>query len=490
MNFLPPLLKQRTWHGIASGIFVQALRTRGWWMSGLLCLGGLLLGLWMLSHTSVLHGSNSVMGREGRGRAGVMEMTEMTTPLLDQKICGHPAVVFQQLGFSSKDVPAKAILAQLPTSQQHAVKQTGDMSYDPKTDTFCTIGWQGIATRYVPSPSIDPGSVDPGSGTNGGGNGPGSISMSWVQGILNGLFSSFASSLAGFLNGLLSWAKTFGFMFITPDGLTYAQPVVANLNARMVGVMDSLLVLALIIGGYKVVLGQHDLLREFAPGFLFAGVVGTFSLFFITQAIELQNALCLSFLGALASAGIGNLSLPLGVINWATALFYEIITYLIDLLISVLLSLQMLVRLSETARTPARYQIPTHLNVPDRIAIPLLGITFHVTIRQGLIFFVGWSTAFHLWGQATGLSAYGTPGQVMRILVPVCLAMATLVVATLRITDRYVETWAVLILRYRQAPRICVWQPLDTDTEATTLSISSKQQREQQYEEEEGTLWL
>jgi len=314
-------------------------------MSGLLCFGGLILGLWMLSHTSVLHGSMSVIEREGRGRAGVTEMAEMTTPLLDQKICGHPAAVFQQLGFSSKDVPAKAILAQLPTSQQHPVKQTGDMSYDPKTDTFCTIGWQGIATRYVSSPSIDSSSVDPSSGTNGDGNGPGSISMSWVQGILTGLFSSFASSLADFLNGLLSWAKTFGFLFITPDGLTYAQPVVAHLNAWMVGVMDSLLVLALIIGGYKVVLGQHDLLREFAPGFLFAGIVGTFSLFFITQAIELQNALCLSALGALASAGIGNLSLPLGVINWATAPFYEIITYLIDLLISVLLSLQMLVRL-------------------------------------------------------------------------------------------------------------------------------------------------
>ena len=148
---------------------------------------------------------------------------------------------------------------------------------------------------------------------------------------------------------------------------------------------------------------------------------------------------------------------------------------------------------SEVAHAPVRYQIPTHLNVPDRIAIPLLGITFHVTIRQGLIFFVGWSTAFHLWGQAAGLSVYGTLGQVLRILVPVCLAVATLVVATLRITDRYVETWAVLILRYRQAPRICVWQPLDADTEVTMSPVSSKQQRQQrqqQYEEEEGTLWL
>src|ERR1700733_3790251 len=92
---------------------------------------------------------------------------------------------------------------------------------------------------------------------------------------------------------------------------------------------------------------------------------------------------------------------------------------------------------SEAARAPARYQIPTHLNVPDRIAIPLLGITFHITIRQGLILFVGCSPAFHLWGQAAGLSVYGTPGQVLRILVPVCLAVATLVVAILRITDRY-----------------------------------------------------
>ncbi|GER88950.1 hypothetical protein KDW_31120 [Dictyobacter vulcani] len=303
-------------------------------MGSLLCLCGLLLGIWILPHIGELHDSVAI---PGRGRAGVVESN---TPLLNQKICGHPTVVFQQLGFSSKDVPTTALLAQLPLPQTHAVQQAGDMSYDPQTDTFCTIGWRGIYTRYIQQSSLPPGSVETGNGTV-----PASTSTSWVQDILNGLFSSFAHSFADFLQGLLSWAKTFGFMFITPDGLTYTQPVVIHLHAWMVGVMDSLLVLALILGGYKVMLGQHDVLREFAPGFLFAAISGTFSLFFITQAIQLQNALCVSLLGVLASAGVGDLSLPLGVINWATAPAYEVLTYLIDLLMCVCLSIQMLVRI-------------------------------------------------------------------------------------------------------------------------------------------------
>jgi hypothetical protein len=78
---------------------------------------------------------------------------------------------------------------------------------------------------------------------------------------------------------------------------------------------------------------------------LFSAIAGTFSLFFLAQLIEVENALSLGFLGALATAGVGDLSLPLGILNWATAPFYEILTYLIDLVMSVLLCLQMLVRI-------------------------------------------------------------------------------------------------------------------------------------------------
>ncbi|GER89719.1 hypothetical protein KDW_38810 [Dictyobacter vulcani] len=135
----------------------------------------------------------------------------------------------------------------------------------------------------------------------------------------------------------------------------------------------------------------------------------------------------------------------------------------------------------------ARYQIPTHLNVPDKIALPLFGITFHVTIRQGLIFLLGWSTAFNLWNHLEGLHAFGLVGQVLRLLFPVFLAVATFIIATLKFGGCYVEEWAALFLRYRRKPPVSLWRPIalaERTTSTADLSTST------QEEEEEMTAWL
>ncbi|GER88953.1 hypothetical protein KDW_31150 [Dictyobacter vulcani] len=140
------------------------------------------------------------------------------------------------------------------------------------------------------------------------------------------------------------------------------------------------------------------------------------------------------------------------------------------------------------ARDPARYQIPTHLNVPDRIAIPLLGITFHVTVRQGLIFLVGWSTAFQLWGHLEGLSSAGSAGYVTRLFVVAFLVLATFVVATLQVGGRYLEVWTVLLLRYHRHPRVSLWQPVALENSIQSSYFDKKHQT--QYHEEEGSAWF
>ncbi|WP_161977897.1 hypothetical protein [Dictyobacter kobayashii] len=301
-------------------------------ITSLFFVSSLLFGIWLLPISAVSSLSQPVRGYGG-GRS-----VQSNTPIVNQKVCGSPATVFQTFGFSIKDVPGVTALKKLLTPQQQPVQKAGDVSYDPVKGELCTIGWMGIYTRYVQSHSMDT-NVLPSTVPSG------DVGANWVQDILNGLFSSFAHGLNDFFQGVLTWAKTFGFLFFTPDGLTYHQPVVAHLHAWMVGVMDSILVLVLVISGYHTVLGQSHLLRELAPRLLFAGIAGTGSLFFITQFIEVQNALCTGFLGALATAGVGNLSLPLGIINWATAPEYEVFTYLIDVVMSVLLCIQMLVRI-------------------------------------------------------------------------------------------------------------------------------------------------
>jgi hypothetical protein len=112
--------------------------------------------------------------------------------------------------------------------------------------------------------------------------------------------------------------------------------------------------------------------------------------------------------------------------------------------------------------SPVRYQIPTHLTVPDRIAIPLFGITFHVTIRQGFIYIVGGSIAFHVWQQCAFFSEYGLAGTILRLCVPLLLAIVTLVVAVVQIGERYLETWAVLLTRYRRYPHLFLWEPVSS----------------------------
>lgn len=305
-----------------------------WRLNSVLLTLGLLWSIWLLPHVQAQPATASVGGRGG------VHLAQAATPTSDQKTCGQPTEVFQTLGLATMHVPDTATLSLLPTPQQHPVTTDGDISYDPHTNELCAVGWQGLATRYgsFPPTTLTTSAPDTGGLL-------GSTGTSWVQSILNGLFSSFAQTLNRFLSGVLSWAKSFGFMFITPDALTYNQPVVSKLNAWMVGVVDSVLVLLLVIGGYQALLGQNHLLKELAPRFLLSGIAATGSLFFLTQCIEVQNQLCLGFQAALATAGVGNLTLPLGVINWGLAPLYEALTYLIDVLMSVLLCLQMLVRI-------------------------------------------------------------------------------------------------------------------------------------------------
>jgi hypothetical protein len=146
---------------------------------------------------------------------------------------------------------------------------------------------------------------------------------------------------------------------------------------------------------------------------------------------------------------------------------------------------------SETARSSVRYQIPTHLNVPDKIAIPLLGITFHVTIRQGLILLLGWSTAFNLWRHLERLSAFGVPGLLCRLFFPLLLALATFIIATIQIGGRYLEEWGVLVLRYRRNPMVSLWRPIDcVSGENKKPSLPEKLEMQEMSEEEEGDRWL
>lgn len=123
-----------------------------------------------------------------------------------------------------------------------------------------------------------------------------------------------------------------------------------------------------------------------------------------------------------------------------------------------------------------RYHIPTHLKVPDTFSLTLLGMTIRVTLRQGLILLLGWSTAFNLWRHLDILAPLGITGSVIRIVVPGLLALTTFVFATLQIAGRHPEHWLLVLLHYALLPNMLCWRRLGG--EATSSGAHNKRKRQ------------
>jgi len=95
------------------------------------------------------------------------------------------------------------------------------------------------------------------------------------------------------------------------------------------------------------------------------------------------------------------------------------------------------------------HQIPTHLNVEDRVLFGLTG-------RQFLTALIGVSIAYNLWNQAA-LPA------TLRVGLAAAWVAATLVLALVRPGDRPLEQWALSAVVYIAIPRVSTWQPAEPE---------------------------
>jgi hypothetical protein len=91
------------------------------------------------------------------------------------------------------------------------------------------------------------------------------------------------------------------------------------------------------------------------------------------------------------------------------------------------------------------HEVPTHLNVEDRVL-------FGLTVRQFLYMLVGSSVAYTLWEQSAGLS------DVVRIALCALCVGITLAFALARPADRPLEEWMAVALVYATSPRQSTWQ--------------------------------
>jgi PrgI family protein len=98
--------------------------------------------------------------------------------------------------------------------------------------------------------------------------------------------------------------------------------------------------------------------------------------------------------------------------------------------------------------TTRHHEVPTHLNVEDRVL-------FGLTARQFLYVLVGSTASYALWDQALWL------GDALR-LASVAMSMGTtLAFALVRPADRALEEWLVAALVYAATPRRATWQPAE-----------------------------
>lgn len=123
-----------------------------------------------------------------------------------------------------------------------------------------------------------------------------------------------------------------------------------------------------------------------------------------------------------------------------------------------------------------RYQIPTHLMTPDKIDLPLFGITVSLTMRQGVCFLLGGSAVFHLWQETAAL--VGILGLLVHWGGPFLLAFATYVFAVHEFRDRHLEAWVLVLLHYRCHPKVFIWCSVLTESITARAVASSEEAQE------------
>ena len=106
-----------------------------------------------------------------------------------------------------------------------------------------------------------------------------------------------------------------------------------------------------------------------------------------------------------------------------------------------------------------RHEIPTHLEVEDRIL-------FGLTLRQGIVVLVGLSIGYSLYAQLgnlpwpdDGAGAGGHPPLALRVAVALLPALLTLAVAVVQPAGRPLEEWLVALARYAALPKQYIWRP-------------------------------
>lgn len=136
-----------------------------------------------------------------------------------------------------------------------------------------------------------------------------------------------------------------------------------------------------------------------------------------------------------------------------------------------------------------RYQIPTHLNVPDKI-LSAWGVG--ITVRQLLILLIAWSAVANTWVRlAAPLAMLGIPGGVLHFAAAAIPGIILLVVAFKQVAGRPLEVWMLILLRYWLQPKVYLWRTVRVTPQAAQADGEPEPPAVEEWGERDGAadLW-
>ncbi|MGH3180293.1 MAG: hypothetical protein ACRDOE_00060 [Streptosporangiaceae bacterium] len=137
----------------------------------------------------------------------------------------------------------------------------------------------------------------------------------------------------------------------------------------------------------------------------------------------------------------------------------------------------------QRVRPPVRYQIPTHLEVEDKI-ISYNGIG--ITVRQAFVLVLGWSLAVDVWRSLDGLAHLGMAGVVLRLVVSAAPGLLACFIAFTRVGGRHLESWLLVVLLYHTKPKVYLWRALATQVMPATQASQRKRKATRRRWEGDG----
>jgi hypothetical protein len=327
----------------------------------------------------------------GRGGAGVA-----TAP---GQFCGSLAAVLAHFGFSASETNGVLYLGNppdyttpgnppVPTDPNsllsHIPAPAGGqqgVSYDQRTQQVCASEANGKAALLAvlqgqtldPQTGLAPQATQPTPQpqTNTGSTGDGGFKLpdiklpdiklpdisldpgKWIWDGITGFWDKLWKQIVDFFqHQIIDWASSLGFMYITPAVLSYKNPIVLAGVLGSLGALDGFVALLLVVGGYQYALNRYlDLeagsLLGAALRVALAAVVANIGFFvLLPNIIELSNTMSMGMLGVLIRASAGDVTLPLGAINWVEQPISWAVFIILDFIGALLLILVDAVRLA------------------------------------------------------------------------------------------------------------------------------------------------